>query len=475
MATDFYSLFSAAPDPYAERQQQQQLFQQNLSRATTPQQFIATVGSNLGGQLGGAATDAASSMFGLKSEAQKQKEALNQAMLAEKDITDPVQRLKNVSARLRNLGMSEAAMRVEMQASEIEKTELSKAATRAGTAQTVQETKFAAEKQPWLIKDLRQNIEHAAAMNPMLQIKAAQGLTIGALDIEATRQNIESAKWKLENDKKIAPLEKQKLEQQIEKATLEIEKDKALQPYLIKEAQYKVGALMRDENLRNALSDLPENASNEQVMATIRRNGGDPKIVLDAIVRTQIADENNKSRLEAVKAREETKRQINQQKLAQMPKDAAEKLAETVLLENSNDKIDGFIQLLDENKVDFSIGGQASSWVKSMFGKPSQKELDAANIRSAIKQQANSILQAAKGTQTEGDAKRALEIITNQLEKNSNAGIKNALQRLKETQTKVIAGNRVYMRARHSVSDDLYNEATGKTTGDRPPLSSFNK
>ena len=54
MATSILSLFGNEVDPFA---QQQQAFQQRLSQATDPRAFIATVGSNLGGQLGGLASN----------------------------------------------------------------------------------------------------------------------------------------------------------------------------------------------------------------------------------------------------------------------------------------------------------------------------------------------------------------------------------------------------------------------------------
>jgi hypothetical protein len=52
MATDIYSMLTGGYDPRAEQMKQQQFFQQQLGQSTTPQSFIATVGSNMGNMLG---------------------------------------------------------------------------------------------------------------------------------------------------------------------------------------------------------------------------------------------------------------------------------------------------------------------------------------------------------------------------------------------------------------------------------------
>lgn len=52
MASYLDNMLTGEYDPYADSMKQQQAFQQRLSQATDPRAFIATVGSNLGGQLG---------------------------------------------------------------------------------------------------------------------------------------------------------------------------------------------------------------------------------------------------------------------------------------------------------------------------------------------------------------------------------------------------------------------------------------
>lgn len=120
MATDLMGLFNTSGyDPMKEQLKQQGLFQQQLAGATDPRSFIATVGSNMGGQLGGAAMR----MFGDKTEEEKQQEAIKKA-LAETTGTDPVERLRSVAERLRSMGMEGAALKVDEQADAFEERSL---------------------------------------------------------------------------------------------------------------------------------------------------------------------------------------------------------------------------------------------------------------------------------------------------------------------------------------------------------------
>lgn len=77
MATDIYGMLSGALNysPEDERRKQQEMFQQRLMQSTSPQQFIATVGSNLGSQLGGVA----GSLLGGKTSQEVQSQAIQEA------------------------------------------------------------------------------------------------------------------------------------------------------------------------------------------------------------------------------------------------------------------------------------------------------------------------------------------------------------------------------------------------------------
>lgn len=113
MATDIYSLLNGGGyDPYGDSLKQQGLFQQQLAQATNPQAFMAAVGTNMGGMLG----NAAGGLMGLKSEAQKQQEAVQAAMANTQNEKDPVKRLRAVAEALRGQGLEGAAMKVDEQA-----------------------------------------------------------------------------------------------------------------------------------------------------------------------------------------------------------------------------------------------------------------------------------------------------------------------------------------------------------------------
>ena len=122
MATDIYSMLTGGYDPRAEQMKQQQLFQQQLGQATTPQSFIATVGSNFGNMLG----QGIQKIAGVKDPREEEAATIKQAMEATKGETDPVKRLRSVAERLRASGLEAAALKVEDKANEYEDRALTK-------------------------------------------------------------------------------------------------------------------------------------------------------------------------------------------------------------------------------------------------------------------------------------------------------------------------------------------------------------
>lgn len=85
MASDIYSMLTGGYDPYAESMKQQQAFQQRLSSATDPRAFIATVGSNLGSQLG----MGAQRLFG-----DKDQKAIEEVLQQVSSTSDPLEQAK---------------------------------------------------------------------------------------------------------------------------------------------------------------------------------------------------------------------------------------------------------------------------------------------------------------------------------------------------------------------------------------------
>ena len=110
MATSILSLFGNEVDPFA---QQQQAFQQRLSQATDPRAFIATVGSNLGGQLGGIA----SNLLGGPSREQK----IQKIYQAVGNILDPLKQAQEAYRLFQQEGMPKEAQMVLESIRELQK------------------------------------------------------------------------------------------------------------------------------------------------------------------------------------------------------------------------------------------------------------------------------------------------------------------------------------------------------------------
>ena len=114
MADVLGGLFNTV-DPAKQEYERQQAFLNNLGNATTPQAFMARVGSNLGGQLSGGLMRA----FGPQTEEERQQKAIREAAASVQE-SDPVKKLRAVAEKLRGLGMEGAALKVDEQADAFE-------------------------------------------------------------------------------------------------------------------------------------------------------------------------------------------------------------------------------------------------------------------------------------------------------------------------------------------------------------------
>ncbi len=113
MATDIYSMLTGGYDPRAEQMKQQQLFQQQLGQATTPQSFIATVGSNMGNVLG----QGVSSALGGPSKQQK----IQRILQSVGNISDPLGQAKAAYKLLQQEGLGQEAQKVLQRIQELQK------------------------------------------------------------------------------------------------------------------------------------------------------------------------------------------------------------------------------------------------------------------------------------------------------------------------------------------------------------------
>ena len=113
MATDIYSMLTGGYDPRAEQMKQQQLFQQQLGQATTPQAFIAAVGSNMGNALGQGVSNA----LGGPSKQQK----IQRILQSVGNISDPLGQAKEAYKLLQQEGLVQEAQKVLQRIQELQK------------------------------------------------------------------------------------------------------------------------------------------------------------------------------------------------------------------------------------------------------------------------------------------------------------------------------------------------------------------
>jgi hypothetical protein len=115
MATDIYSMLTGGYDPRAEQMKQQQLFQQQLGQATTPQSFIATVGSNMGNMLGQGVQKIAGVKDPREEKDRLKKEAMDEVQASGVNMSDQVAVLKAIMQALQKRGLSAEAMAIGAQ------------------------------------------------------------------------------------------------------------------------------------------------------------------------------------------------------------------------------------------------------------------------------------------------------------------------------------------------------------------------
>ena len=116
-------------------------------------------------------------------------------------------------------------------------------------------------------------------------------------------------------------------------------------------------------------------------------------------------------------------------------------------LSSSNAEIDSWITKVNPKNptVTFGPSSTIGAGVSNLIGSPTENALKQAELRRFVAREANAILMAAKGTQTEGDAQRAYDMIMSGLDKNSNAGVEGALKDLKDMKTNTVKGLQTYV------------------------------
>jgi hypothetical protein len=116
-------------------------------------------------------------------------------------------------------------------------------------------------------------------------------------------------------------------------------------------------------------------------------------------------------------------------------------------LSSGNTEIDSWLKKVDPEKpaVTFGPTSTVGAGVSNLIGSPTKNALEQGKLRRFVAREANAILTAAKGTQTEGDAQRAYDMIMSGLDKNSNEGVYSALEDLKAMKENTVKGLQTYV------------------------------
>jgi hypothetical protein len=130
-------------------------------------------------------------------------------------------------------------------------------------------------------------------------------------------------------------------------------------------------------------------------------------------------------------------------------------------LSAGNAEIDSWLGKVDPTakggpKVTFGPTSTLGAGISNLVGSPTTNALEQGKLRRFVAREANAILMAAKGTQTEGDAQRAYDMIMSGLDKNSNEGVYSALEDLKAMKQNTVKGLETYVGTMKS---------KGKSTG----------
>ena len=127
MATDIYSMLTGgSSDPFGDQaNRQQEAFQQRLMQSTDPRAFIATVGGNLGSQLGMGAGRLLTGGTPEEKKNRLKQEAMAEVQASGIDLSDQVAVLKAIMTALQKRGLTAEAMAVGSQMPKPEKDKLS--------------------------------------------------------------------------------------------------------------------------------------------------------------------------------------------------------------------------------------------------------------------------------------------------------------------------------------------------------------
>lgn len=249
----------------------------------------------------------------------------------------------------------------------------------------------------------------------------------------------------------------------------------------------------RKDQLRKALSELPEDATEGQLL-NVYRKFGDEKGVEASITRTMNMKTQIEARAAEAKARAEAQlerdlqlartkaeeaelRRAHDVRLEQMRIDARKDMAalvsalkstaaqdkpmddkaasQALAITTSQPVIDQGTALInriypkDGKPVEaFTLTQRGGAYVASLAGKSTETGKLQSDVQSFLSRARNAYLLAAKGTQTEGDAKRAMEQFFNTLDFTTADGVKKSIERVQEELRNQQLGASTYLTSR---------------------------
>lgn len=142
-----------------------------------------------------------------------------------------------------------------------------------------------------------------------------------------------------------------------------------------------------------------------------------------------------------------------------VPLIAPEKMGETTIKEiataeknntiltNSNVKLDGLITDVELGNIKFGLGTRVVAIGQRFTGKQDENTRKLDSLSKFMETERNNILLSAKGTQTEGDATRAMDQIFKNTDLNNQESAAQALKDLKAYKESQVVGNNAYIEA----------------------------
>lgn len=112
------------------------------------------------------------------------------------------------------------------------------------------------------------------------------------------------------------------------------------------------------------------------------------------------------------------------------------------------DDTQGFLDMIERGELDFSFGDSAGDAIALALGSNNEEVLNRQDFSIFLDRLRNATLRLNKGTQTEGDAQRALDEITRN--KNNKNAVRRALLKLREVNERAIENKKRGINRRRS-------------------------